>query len=509
MTRSRTTGVAIPGCRPDVAAAARLQGEDMHTSPHVDHGKPRRLKQLLLLLCVAQLMVILDISAVNVAMPDMAKGLGISGSDVGWTITSYSLIFGSLLLLGGRAADLLGRRHMFLCGLGVFVLASLVAASSGDAATLFGARAGQGFGAAMLSPAALSILMSTFTHGTPRAHALAAWGAVGGAGAAVGVLLGGALTELVGWQAIFLINLPVGMALAIAARRMIPADASAPRWTGLDLPGATLVTAGLGALVFALSQAADVGWTSTQTLVVGGAGLAGVLAFVIVELHTAQPLLQIERLADRGVGGGFLMMLAAAAALFGIFLLVSLYMQNVLGAGALETGLAFLPLAAALGAGVHIGNHVLMHAGVRMPMATGFATTAGGTLLLSAGNADGNYLADVLPGLLVAGIGLGIVLVCVSVSVMTGAKDEESGMLSGLNTTGHEIGGTIGIAVLATIASGSAGAATPIALGEGLGHAFLAIAGMSTAGSVIALILLPSAATFLPKLRLAPRVAIH
>jgi EmrB/QacA subfamily drug resistance transporter len=482
-----------------------------HHIPKAAHtgGAHRRLKQLLLLLCVAQLMVILDISAVNVAMPDMARGLGITGSDVGWTITSYSLIFGSLLLLGGRAADLLGRRRMFLTGLAVFVAASLVAALAHDAAMLFTARAGQGLGAAILSPAALSILMSTFREGTPRAHALAAWGAVAGAGAAIGVLIGGALTELIGWQAIFLINLPIGLALAVTARRRIPADASAPNWHGLDLRGAALGTGSLAALVFALSRAADVGWTSTQTLVVAGAGLGGLVAFVIAEQHTAQPLLRIERLADRGVGGGFLMMLAAAAGLFGTFLLVSLYMQNVLGTGPLETGLAFLPLALALAAGVHIGNHVLSHAGVRMPMATGFAATAGGMLMLSAVGADGGYVGDVLPGMLIAGIGLGIVLVCVSVSVMTGARDEESGMLSGLNTTGHEIGGTIGIAVLATIAAGSVGVLTPTVLSIGLGHAFLAVAGMAATASIIALIVLPSAATFLPKLRLAPRIAIH
>ncbi|MFL5844445.1 MAG: MFS transporter [Solirubrobacteraceae bacterium] len=468
-----------------------------------------RLKKLLLLLCVAQLMVILDISAVNVAMPDMAKGLGITGGDIGWTITSYSLVFGALLLLGGRAADMLGRRRMFLTGLGVFVVASVVAATAGSAGMLFGARAAQGLGAAILSPAALSILMNTFREGTPRAHALAAWGAVGGAGAAIGVLVGGVLTQLVGWEAIFLINLPIGIALAVASHRLIPVDEARPRWSGLDLRGAALATASLGAIVFALSQAAEAGWASTQTVVVGGAGLAGLLAFALVEMRTANPLLHIERLADRGVGGGFLMMLAAAAALFGTFLLSSLYMQNVLGTGPLETGLAFLPLAVALAAGVHAGSHALNHAGVRLPMAMGFAATAGGMLLLSGVDAHGSYLGDVLPGMLVAGIGLGIVLVSVAVSVMTGARDEETGMLSGLNTTGHEIGGTIGIAVLATIATGTAGTGAPEALSQGIGDAFLAVAGLAALSSVIALVVLPAAATFLPKLRLAPRVAIH
>jgi EmrB/QacA subfamily drug resistance transporter len=469
----------------------------------------KRLKQLLLLLCLAQLMVILDITAVNVALPDMAEGLGIAGEDVAWTITSYSLIFGSLLLLGGRAADLVGRRRMYLTGLAVFVSASAVAALSGSASMLFAARATQGLGAAILSPAALSILMSTFRTGTPRAHALAAWGAVGGAGAAVGVLVGGLLTELVGWEAIFVINIPIGIGLAVAARRLIPADEAPPAWRGLDVRGAAVATLSFGALVFALSQAAEAGWTAAQTLGIGGAGFAGLVAFAFVERNAAAPLLRIQRLADRGVGGGFVMMLAAAAALFGVFLLVSLFLQEVLGAGPLETGLAFLPLAVALAAGVHLGSHALGHAGIRIPMAAGFAAAAGGTLMLSGVGSDGSYLSDVLPGMLVAGLGLGMVLVSVSTAVMTGAADEETGMLSGLNTAGHEIGGSIGIAVAAAIATGSIAGDAPGALGIGIGDAFLAVSGLAAASGILALIVLPSAAVFLPRLRLAPRVAMH
>src|SRR6476660_5058256 len=217
---------------------------------------------LLVLLSLAQLMVILDVSAVNVALPDMAKDLSLSGGQLGWTITSYSLVFGSLLLLGGRAADLLGRRRMFLAGLGVFTASSLASGLAGSAGMFFAARAGQGVGAAMLSPAALSIITSSF-HGPQRAKALGVWGAVGGAGAAIGVLLGGALTELVGWQAIFLINVPVGLGLAVAARRLIAPDAVQPRWSGFDLRGAALATTSLGAIVFALSQTANSGWSST------------------------------------------------------------------------------------------------------------------------------------------------------------------------------------------------------------------------------------------------------
>ena len=469
------------------------------------HGEHRSFRRLLGLLAGAQLMVILDITAVNVALPDMAAGLGISGGDIGWTITSYSLVFGSLLLLGGRLADLVGRRRVFMTGLGVFTAASVGAAFAGGEATLFAARAAQGLGAALLSPAALAIIMATFTGGAERARALGVWGAVGGAGAAVGVLLGGALTSAVGWEAIFLINVPVGMAVAVAARKVIPADAAPARWNGLDIGGALLATASLASLVFALSQASDAGWTSLQTLGLGGLALAGLAGFTVVELRTANPLLRVARLADRGVGGGFLMMLAVSSILFGSFLLISLYMQNVLGTGAMGTGLAFLPLALALAAGVHVGSHVVTKTGVRVPMAAGFAVAAGGMVLLSRVGAAGSYVGDVLPGMLVAGAGMGVVLVSVSVSIMTGADENESGMLSGLSTTGHEIGGSIGIAALATIATGAAGHG---AAGD-IADAFLVAAAIAGAAAVIALLSLPSAATFLPKLRLAPRVAVH
>ncbi len=449
---------------------------------------------LLLLLCVAQLMVILDISAVNVALPDMAAELGIAKADLGWTITSYSLIFGSLLLLGGRAADLLGRRRVFLTGLGIFTAASLMTALAGDAAMLFAARAGQGLGAALLSPAALSIITARF-HGPERAKALGVWGAVGGAGAAVGVLLGGALTELVDWRAIFFINLPIGLALAAGALRTVPADAARPQWRGLDLRGALVATAALATLVYALTQSQANGWATTLGLI--AVALAGLAAFAALELRAAQPLLRVQRLRDRGVGGGFVMMLAASTVLFGSFLLCSLYLQTVLATGALATGLAFLPFAVAIGAGVHAGSHVVTHAGVRLPLAVGFAVAAVGMLLLSGADAHGSYAADVLPGMLVAGLGLGVILVSVSVSMLTGAAEHEAGMLSGLTTTGHEIGGSLGIAVLTSIAA------------TGTSDAFVAAAIIAAVAAAAALVILPSAKRFLPKLALAPRVAIH
>jgi EmrB/QacA subfamily drug resistance transporter len=479
----------------------------MHRRRHRPSTKSSGSRRgLLAVLLVAQLMVILDISAVNLALPDVAGDLGIQGADITWMITSYSLIFGSLLLLGGRAADLIGRRRVFLAGLTIFTVASLASALAGSAGALFAARAGQGLGAALLSPAALSIITTAFK-GPERTRALGAWGAVGGAGAAIGVLLGGALTEL-DWRAIFFINLPVGVVLAAGALRIVPTDSERPRWSGLDVRGALLATASLAGLVYAISQAASAGWTSAQTLGIGAAALTGVVAFAALELRIAQPLLRVQRLADRAVGGGFALMLVASAVLFGTFLLASLYMQNVLGTGPLETGLAFLPLAGAAGAGAHAGSHLVSRGGVRLPMAVAFAVTAAGLLLLSGVGADGRYLSDVLPGMLIAGLGLGVVLVCVAVAVLTGARDDEAGMLSGLNTTGHEIGGSLGVAVLVTIATTAIGSATgpgPEAQSaSGIGDAFLAAGGLAVFASLVAVIVLPPARSFLPKLRLAP-----
>jgi EmrB/QacA subfamily drug resistance transporter len=465
------------------------------------------MRRILVLLSLAQLMVILDVSAVNVALPDMAKDLGLSGGQLGWTITSYSLVFGSLLLLGGRAADLLGRRRMFLTGLGVFTASSLASAVAGSAGMFFAARAGQGLGAAMLSPAALSIITTTFT-GSDRTKALGVWGAVGGAGAAIGVLLGGVLTELVDWRSIFLINLPIGAAVAVGVCGIVAPDAERARWAGLDVRGAVLASGSLAAIVYALSQSATAGWTSLQTLGLGAAGLAGLALFAHLEGQARTPLLVVSRLRDRGVGGGFAMMLTASSVLFGTFLLTSMYMQNVLGTGALETGLAFLPVAIATGLGAHVGTHLVGHAGLQRAMAIAFILVSIGTMLLSRLDASGSYAADVLPGIVIAGLGLGMALVGVALSVLTGAAAEETGMLSGLNTTGHEVGGSLGIAVLVSVATSSS-VATPAALANGIGNAFMVASIIATVGGIVGPLLLPRSETFLPKLKAAPAISIH
>jgi EmrB/QacA subfamily drug resistance transporter len=484
-----------------------VQHKQSHTQPsHLadGHAPPsRRNAALLLVLLVAQLMVILDITAVNIALPSLAKDLQLTGSQISWTITSYSLVFGSLLLFGGRAADLLGRRRLFLTGLAVFIASSLASALAGTAVALFAARAGQGLGAAMLSPAALSIITTCF-HGHAKAKALAAWGAVGGAGAAIGVIAGGLLTEFADWRMIFFVNLPVAVALAVTALKVIPADTDKPRWRGMDLRGASVATASLGALVYAITQGSSAGWTSAQTLIFALAGVAGLAAFAVLEARTEKPLLEIGRLADRAVGGGLFLMLAAAGSIFGLFFLCSVYLQNVLGTSPLMTGLAFIPLALAAGIGAHAAGHVVGRHGVRVPLASAFAIAAAGMALLAHVGENGTYVRNVLPGMLVAGFGLGIAVVSVSIAILTGSREDESGMISGLNSTGHEIGGTIGIAVFSTIAAGATGALGGAQAAAGISHAFVAGGILTSLASLIAFAVLPHARDFVPKLRLNP-----
>jgi predicted MFS family arabinose efflux permease len=270
-----------------------------------------------------------------------------------------------------------------------------------------------------------------------------------------------------------------------------------------------LATTSLGAIVFAITQGQTAGWTSLQTLLFGLGGLAGLVAFAAFERHTDSPLLRIERLADRAVGGGLFLMLAAAGSIFGLFLLSSLYLQNVLGMGPLATGLSFIPLAVAAGIGAHAAGHVVSRHGVRGPLAGAFVVAAGGMTLLAHVGETGSYVRDVLPGMLVAGLGLGVAVVSVSIAILTGAREEETGMISGLNSTGHEIGGTIGIAIFSTIAAGTGALAGPQAA-SGISHAFIAAAVLASVASLVSLAVLPRARHFVAKLRLNPAaVPVH
>jgi hypothetical protein len=314
------------------------------------------------------------------------------------------------------------------------------------------------------------------------------------------------ITELVDWRLIFFVNLPVAAGLAYAARRVVPADAEKPRWRGLDVRGAALATGSLAAIVFAITQAETAGWISGQTLGIGGAGLVGLVAFALCELHTAQPLLRIERLRDRAVGGGLLLFLANSGLMFGLFLLCSLYLQLALGHGPLSTGLAFIPLAFAAGMGASVAAKLINRHGLRWATGPALALAAGGLLLLSHVPAHGSYLRDLLPGMLMAGFGLGLSGTAMSVGVLTGARHDEAGMISGASATGHEIGGTLGIAIYASVATAAtSGIFVGPAAAAGIAHAFL-IAGYVAFGAAVAtVVLLPAAKTFLPKLRLNPQ----
>ena len=291
---------------------------------------------------------------------------------------------------------------------------------------------------------------------------------------------------------------------------MIPRDEAKPRWRGLDLRGALLATGSLAALVFAITQAESAGWASFQTIGLSLSGLAGLAAFVVVEGRTERPLLRVGRVADRAVGGGLFLMLVAAGSIFGLFLLCSLYLQNVLGTGPLKTGLAFIPLALAAGLGAHAAGHVVGRHGVRTPLAAAFAIAALGMALLAHVGENGTYVHDILPGMLVAGFGLGLAVVSVSIAILTGVREDEVGMISGLNSTGHEIGGTIGIAVFSTIAAGATGAVGGAQAAAGISHAFVAAGALTCVASLVAIAVLPSARSFLPKLALnAHAMPVH
>jgi EmrB/QacA subfamily drug resistance transporter len=429
----------------------------------------------LLLLCAAQFMVILDITVVNIALPSIQHDLGLAAKDLQWVITAYTLAFGGLLLLGGRAADLFGRRRVFLAGLTVFTLASLGAALAGSAAALIAARVGQGVGAAMLSPAALSLVTTLHPEGPARHRALAAWAAVAASGGAVGVLLGGALTSAFEWPAIFLINLPVGAAVAVGAMRVLPA--SEPRKGRVDVLGALLATGSLVALIYALVEAPDAGWGSPQTLGLLAAAAAGLAAFVAVESRIAEPLVALHVFRRRPTVVALALMVAGMGTVMSSFFFLTTYLQEGLGHSALRTGLEFLPGAIVLVLAAHAGQHLVARHGAKPVLAIGMTLGAGGALLLSGLPMNGSYLQDVLPGLLVLDVGIGLAASGIFITGMAGVQHQEAGLVSGLLTTAHEIGIALVLPVLSTIA-----------LSGTIGDAFRAATALSAAAALLALV---------------------
>lgn len=421
-------------------------------APHASAPPPTgpRPWLALALLCAAQFMLVLDVTVVNVALPSMAADLDLGRTALTWVVTTYTLCFGGLMLLGGRLADVLGARRTLLCGLALFTGASLLTGLATGPATLLAGRTAQGIGAALLSPAALAIVTTTF-HGRDRHRALGVWSAIGGAGAAIGVLLGGVLSDGPGWEWIFYVNVPIGVALMLALPAVVPARA--PRPARLDIPGALLVTAGTGSLIYGLVAAGDTGWTDLRTLVPVAAAAVAYGAFAVVERAQRAPLIDLAVLRRRPVVAGSYLMLVATALLISLFFLGSVFLQEVRGYSALRTGVLFLPVAVATGVGAHLGGRFVGQWGARPTAAAGLALAGLGTALLTGAGPGGDAWTSVALGMSVAALGLGSVFVAATTTALGFIAQEEAGVASGVVNTFHEVGGSIGVAVVSTVAA--------------------------------------------------------
>jgi EmrB/QacA subfamily drug resistance transporter len=449
------------------------------------------------LLSVVQFMVVLDIAVVNVALPSIQVDLGFSERNLQWVISAYALFFGGFLLLGGRAADLLGRRRIFLAGLVLFTVSSLVAGLAWSETSLIAARAFQGLGAAVITPAALSILSTTFTEGSERNLALGVWGAVGGFGAAAGVLLGGVLTSALSWSWIFFVNVPVGVASFVLAPVLLKEsrDASVKSF---DAAGAVLVTGGLSLLVYAITRAGQDGWLAGSTLGFFAASILLLVGFVAWELRHPEPLMRIGILRIKTVSGanaaGFIM----GTAMFSMFLMLTLYMQQVLGYGPMKTGVAYLAVAGTAIFTSAIAAQLVTRIGVKPALLIGMTTLTGGLVYFTQVSVGGSYLGDLLPGFLLIAVGIGFSFVPISIAALAGVEAAEAGLASGLINTSQQIGGALGIAALSTIATSrtsdaiAGGSSQAAALVTGFHGAFVAGAIIAGVGILATLLLVRS-----------------
>ncbi len=430
---------------------------------------------VLVLICLAQFMVVLDATIVNVALPSIQKDLHLSEGNLQWIVNAYTLVFGGFLLLGGRAGDLLGRKRLFLIGLVIFTSASLLDGLASSEGMLIGSRALQGLGAALISPAALSIIATTFEEGAERARALAVWAAIAIGGAAVGLVMGGVLTQYFSWPWIFFVNVPVGIAVFLLSLRIIPESRDALEQRSYDLGGAVTVTGGLMALVYAIVDAQSAGWGSAKTL--GFFALAVVLlaAFVAIELRSAAPLVRLSIFRIRSLLTANIAMFLAMSGMFAMFFFNTLYIQRVLHFGPLKAGLALLPFTAGIMVSAGIASQFAPRLGVRLVAGVGLVLSAGGLLLLTQLPVHGSYAANVLPAILLSSLGMGAVFMPLTLIATTGLDDEDQGLASGLFNTSQQIGGALGLAALSTLAtskSSSAGGTATHALVTGFHWAF-------------------------------------
>jgi EmrB/QacA subfamily drug resistance transporter len=446
---------------------------------------------VLVIACLAQFMVILDVTIVNVALPSIQGGLHFSSSDLQWVVNGYTLVFGGFLLLGGRAADLLGRKRLFMAGIALFSFASLLNGLAPSSEMLIIGRGLQGLGAALVSPAALSIVTTTFTENDERTRALGVWSAIAAGGGAVGLLLGGALTDLVSWQWIFIVNVPVGIiALALAARYVPESRADVAHRT-FDLAGAATVTGGLVVIVYAIVKAQAFGWGSPRTIGLLAAGIALLAVFALIEQRSKAPLMRLSILRLRTLAAADSVLLLVASGMFGMFFFASLYVQQILGYNPLRAGLAFLPITGGIVIGAGIAQQLIKRIGVRNVAVVGIALATAGMVWLTRLPVHGSYVNDLLVGLMPMSIGMGLTFVPITLLGTSGVTDDDAGLASGLFNTSQQVGGSLGLAILSTLAASRAtsllhsGHSALAARVGGYQIAFLAAAIMLGVGALI------------------------
>jgi EmrB/QacA subfamily drug resistance transporter len=490
----RRSVLAVAGVRTDMHIESSPPLARPAPAPALD---PRRWR-VLALLCGAFFMVILDASIVFVALPSIAADLGFSEQGLQWVVSAYALTFGGLLLLGGRAADLLGRRRVFMAGLAVFSTASLLCGLAWSPAALLAARALQGVGAAVMTPSALSIISTTFPEGAERNKALGIWGSLGGLGATAGWLIGGPLVDGPGWEWIFFINVPIGLAALALSPGLLRESRGALTRRSYDPAGAVTITAALVLLVYAVVEAPDVGWGDAQTVLLAAGSAVLLAAFVLIESRHPAPLVPLRLFRSRSLVGANLVMLLFGTVAFGMPFILTLYAQRVLGYSALEFGAGTAIVAVAAAVGSILGQAAVLKLGFRAVAATGMTLMGAGSLLLTQVSVGGSYFGDIFFGLLVFGPGIGLAFVTATVAALAGVDERESGLASGLSNTALQVGQALGVAIASTVAVSSSeeylaanhGANPLVVLNEGLQAAFVACGVLAGLAVLLALTLL-------------------
>jgi EmrB/QacA subfamily drug resistance transporter len=461
-------------------------------SPYED---PKRWKALAVL-GIAYLMVVLDVSIVNVALPSIQKELNFSTENLQWVVSAYALTFGGFLLLGGRVGDLLGRRWLFMVGLGAFALFSLACGLAQSSGMLIAFRALQGLAGAILSPSVFSIVSVTFREGSERNKALGILGAIAGSGAAIGVLAGGVLTEYAGWEWIFFVNVPIGLAALFLVPLFVRESRADDMLRHFDTAGAVTVTASLMLLVYGLTQSTNIGWSSPRTIGVLVASVVLLAAFIVIEMRSRSPLVPLGFFRRRTPTGANIVGFGLGTMIFGMFFLLSLYMQQVLGFSALRTGVGYLAVALTAVAASGLAQGLVTKLGVKPVLLTGLLLLGGGLAYFTQVSVDGSYVGDLLPGFLLIGVGLGFSFVPVSIAALAGVTGRDAGLASGLINTSQQIGGALGLAILTTIATthtenlAKAGEPAPLALTKGFSLAFWAGVGFAAISVIATLIAL-------------------